>query len=280
MKTKLKYLLNILLLVSIKIYSQDSIFFNTGAAVAGKIIEITEYAVKYKLKENLDGPTYSMDISRISKIKYSNGKVEKFESNPVFETTPDYDSIYIRQKNIIGVDAGQFFYSSIGLCYERFFDKENRFSIRIPFSIGFNYMYKNDDIVVTDNKAVNPNNMQNANYYIYQKGKIAGGSIEFNYYPLKFSEVNYFFGPYIDYGVFAYTVRYYDNNNYIYHYKPTKYDGQHYGFGINNGFLVHIGKHITISGNLGIGVKKDEMNLSGDPVLTQAKVNFIFGYKF
>ncbi len=199
-----------------------------------------------------------------------------------------FDSIVQKRKNIVGWDAAQFIYVSEGLAYEQFFGKFSQFSIRIPFSFGFYYIGNDDNLIINDNKSFNSNNTQDDTYYIYQRGKIFGTSLEFNYYPFGMGKLRYFLGCYAEWGYFAYRVQkqiqvpnpydgYYYSGSYL---EPMRYDGQHIAGGINNGFIYHITQWLTITGNFGLGLKKDETVLVGDKILTQVKLNLIFGIKF
>lgn len=283
-----------LLLMCQFLLAQDIIFTFQGNVYEGKVIEITENAVKYKSKNNPDGPIYSVDKSKVSKIKFENGKTEIInasEQSDSYNSNDDedrkFDSIIRKKKNIVGFDVAQFIYVSAGMSYERFFGKYSQFSIRIPFSVGFNYIGNEDNLIIDDVKSYNYYATPSANYYIYANGKIAGFTIEFNYYPFNMKRMNYYVGPYFEYGVFAYKVRqvYSFYNQYGYQQyetrvSPLRYDGQHLAGGIMNGFLYHFNQVFTLEGTFGLGLKKDETVISGDRVLTQARFNLIFGIKF
>lgn len=274
--------------------SQDIVYTNYGAVLEGKIIEVNDNGIKMKRKENPDGPIYSIDKSSITKIQYNNGKTEIYENtNPQDNTFNNhiFDSIINRKKNIIGYDVAQFIYTSVGMSYERFFGKDAQFSIRIPLSIGFNYIGNENNLTLN----YDGTNLQQ-DYFIYQKGKLAGGAIEFNYYPFKSKKFTYFVGPYFEYGVFAYKINqlvsewgilYYNYNGQpvygvtnTYQNSPLKYNGQHLAGGVTNGFLFHFNKIFTLTGTFGLGLKKDETSASGEKILTQARFNLIFGIRF
>lgn len=299
MKTKVKITGIVLILTGRFLVAQDLIFTNTGQVIEGNVIEINDNTIKYKKKENPNGPSYSIEKNKITKIKYSNNKEDVFTpSIPAPETSNEeteyaqFDSIILQKKNLVGYDVAQFVYVSIGLTYERFFGKNSNFSIRIPFSVGFKYIGNENNLIVYDNSTyTNTNYTQNDNYYIYQNGKLAGGSFEFNYYPFKSKRFSYFVGPYFEYGIFAYKVlKYVPYTAYNYNgdpytdYKPEysslRYDGQHIAGGINNGFLFHFNTIFTLTGTFGLGLKKDETIIPRDKILTQAKINLIFGIRF
>ncbi|MCX7728500.1 MAG: hypothetical protein N2203_03420 [Bacteroidia bacterium] len=281
--------------ISALLYPQDIIYAKNGAVIEGKIIEVNDNIIKYKRKDLPNGPSYSIDKVSISKVQYSNGKIEiydtPFSNNENNKNDNSDDSLYKTKNNIIGYDVAQFFYISVGIAYERFFGKDNQFSFRIPISVGFNYIGEPDNIIVNDNSTslyYSGNNQPS--YYIYQNGKLAGGAIEFNYYPLGIKRFSYFVGPYFEYGIFAYKIRrYVSEYQNVYGYPQIvtnpvvsglRYDGQHIAGGITNGFLFHFNKIFTLTGTFGLGLKKDETAIAGERVLTQARFNLIFGIKF
>ena len=51
-------------------FSQDEITKKDGLIIKVKVTEITDDLVKYKKFENLEGPTYNLEMSKILQIKY------------------------------------------------------------------------------------------------------------------------------------------------------------------------------------------------------------------
>lgn len=70
-------LLPILLLIGFGANAQDKIYRQNGDIINSKVIEVGEDAIKYKEFDNPDGPIYSVDPDRVSKIVFENGKVHK-----------------------------------------------------------------------------------------------------------------------------------------------------------------------------------------------------------
>lgn len=72
---------------------KDIIVLNSRDTVKAKILEVTPTEVKYKKMNYLDGPTFIILKSEISKITYGNGDVESFvqkeEKSAVLESTSD-----------------------------------------------------------------------------------------------------------------------------------------------------------------------------------------------
>jgi hypothetical protein len=72
----------------------DVIIFADGHEESVKIIEITNYDVKYKRCDNIDGPTFTKSIGTIFKIKYSNGSEDVF-GNEASSNANNNDSDYL-----------------------------------------------------------------------------------------------------------------------------------------------------------------------------------------
>ena len=126
------YSLILALLISTALFSQntscDNIIYKNGEELSVQVVEISESIVKYKKCDNLDGPIYSEDISKVFMIKYKNGTkdilnqteyVNKVEyktanevnitnSNATQELSPDWQT-----KHKIGLNIG--YSSAIGL---------------------------------------------------------------------------------------------------------------------------------------------------------------------
>jgi len=61
------------------IFAQDLIITKDAKKIEAKIMEINVNDIKYKLYDNLDGPTYTMLKQDISSVIYTNGTIELFE---------------------------------------------------------------------------------------------------------------------------------------------------------------------------------------------------------
>ncbi|RZJ36469.1 MAG: hypothetical protein EOO51_01670 [Flavobacterium sp.] len=87
---QMKYLfLFMLSAISVVAYSQDTIFLReNNIEFKAKVTEVTDEVIKYKKWENLDGPTYNLNISSISKIRYKNGQEDNFSATGTDATNP------------------------------------------------------------------------------------------------------------------------------------------------------------------------------------------------
>ena len=76
--------------------AKDVIVMKSSDSIEAKILEVTPTEVKYKKMNYLDGPTFIILKSEISKITYGNGDVESFvqkeEKSAVTESTGDIAS--------------------------------------------------------------------------------------------------------------------------------------------------------------------------------------------
>ncbi|MEP7265580.1 MAG: hypothetical protein ABI772_13825 [Bacteroidota bacterium] len=89
------------------VFCQDVITLKDGREVKAKIVEVSEKdkVIKYKKFENQDGPLYTVELSDISKVKYSNGSEESYNVAPVKSNTEpaaadDTPSIFSGKFNI------------------------------------------------------------------------------------------------------------------------------------------------------------------------------------
>jgi len=73
-----KTLALVLMLFASATYAQDVITLTDGRTIQTKILELTPEAVKYKKFDNQEGPTYTVPLNTITKIKYANGSEESF----------------------------------------------------------------------------------------------------------------------------------------------------------------------------------------------------------
>lgn len=67
-------------------FAQDVIVKKDGSTILSKVEEVSDTQVKYKKHSNLNGPTYTVNVSDLQCINYENGEKETFNSTPVVET--------------------------------------------------------------------------------------------------------------------------------------------------------------------------------------------------
>ncbi|MBO9594130.1 MAG: hypothetical protein J7599_14585 [Niabella sp.] len=59
-------------------FSQDTITVKSGEDIQAKVLEVTKTEIKYKKYDNQNGPTFTMDKSEVSMIRYENGTKDLF----------------------------------------------------------------------------------------------------------------------------------------------------------------------------------------------------------
>lgn len=101
---KLKLLLaNLLIIVcaiSTNVFSQDIIVLKTGDEIKAIVSEVDIQFIKYKKFENLTGPVYTLEKSKIFMIKYENGTKDVFgEQSEQKKETPVATDVTIKQDN-------------------------------------------------------------------------------------------------------------------------------------------------------------------------------------
>lgn len=57
------------------LFAQDIIVTNDAKKIEAKILEVSKSEIKYKELDNLDGPTFVLDVEDINTVIYANGKV-------------------------------------------------------------------------------------------------------------------------------------------------------------------------------------------------------------
>jgi len=86
-------------LVSSFACAQDIIITTDAQKIDAKILEVSKYEIRYKEKDNLDGPTYILEIKEISSIIYANGKVNVY-NQPAPQEPVKQEMEVIEDKNI------------------------------------------------------------------------------------------------------------------------------------------------------------------------------------
>lgn len=76
--------------------SQDTITSRVGEDIQAKVLEITTTEIKYKKFDNLDGPTFIVQKSEFSMIRYENGTQEIFTEEKKIEPTKPTANLYTK----------------------------------------------------------------------------------------------------------------------------------------------------------------------------------------
>ena len=63
------------------VFAQDKIYKKDGEVIEAKVTEIGSDELKYKIFNDQNGPTYSLEKDLILKVVYENGRIESYQSN-------------------------------------------------------------------------------------------------------------------------------------------------------------------------------------------------------
>jgi len=96
------------LLMTMSLYSQDTIKTVSGNKIISKVIEINQSEVKYKRFNNLEGPKYVLNREDIESITYINGLTEVF--NKVDNNT--FMAVKENSNNNSELDINNLFYKN------------------------------------------------------------------------------------------------------------------------------------------------------------------------
>jgi hypothetical protein len=78
---KLTFIIFMFAFISNTLFAQDLIVTRDAKKIEVKVTEINATDIKYKLFNNLDGPTYTMQKSEISSVIYKNGTIDLFDND-------------------------------------------------------------------------------------------------------------------------------------------------------------------------------------------------------
>lgn len=244
--------LALMLIVSIDLDAQDTLYTEDGAKKIVKIVEVSQIVVRYKLSSSPDGLTYAITVEDVIKIVYENGTTTFFYKGaskpiPSPEVSKEEAAIQVIPlpqkpprkivigRNIISINVLQFFTNSLMVGYEHRLKSGNN-SIKIPVSFG------NGANVLPDT---------NSNYY---NNKIFSVGFDFNKYPHRKAraKAKYFYGPSIEYGQFTF-LDYTFTPVPPYNPYDLKETSAYVILLFQNGFLYHPANHFALSITAGVG---------------------------
>lgn len=265
--------------------AQDTLFIKNQPSLIVKVLEIDDQEIKYKKFDNINGPTYVIKRRYASKVVYQNGTEDNLAISPETgrrDTTQIVFKNWWRGSNTVSFVMTDFFFSLATISYERKFLSE-RLSVRIPFSLGFNFEGKDTNIYDYNNYWFF-GGMQKQGYY--NKNKIFSTGLEVFISPFKPGMVNYFVGPSFGYGQFHHWVsygNYYTNVPFVWEKEVLKY----YGFLIKNGINVYPLKNLNVALSLAMGIYTMESYhgygvsySSGNDYARAVEANISVGFRF
>ena len=109
-----KLLLMVMLIVAGFVSAQDVIITNDSRKIDAKIIEVSQTEVKYKEKNNPNGPTFVLNTKDINSIIYANGSVSTFNQTQTYsqQQAGSYQSnSQLNQGSFITKSGNTYFYN-------------------------------------------------------------------------------------------------------------------------------------------------------------------------
>lgn len=188
--------------------AQDQLFKKDNTKLLVRITEISPDEIKYKLFDNLTGPTYVVRKSDVSLLIYENGKHEVINTPAenvsvprqiIVPTTRHYgmskeDSLkFFRYTESVSLNFLTFMNMEIGLIYQKDFLKSNC-SLIIPLAIGIHSPSVTEAVYFS---GFNGDGI-NLNRKLFEAG------LGLNYYPSLKHAVQYYVGPAIRYMQYSY----------------------------------------------------------------------------
>lgn len=268
MKT-LAILTALLALVFFNVHAQDKLYLTSGKMEEVKVSEITERAIRYHMFDNLNGPEYVVEKSRVEKIIYENGTVEQFSAPSTARSRSSRPEKPKKEpvdygRHFIGLNLSDFFRTDFCLHYEYLFPGD-RLALRLPLLIGFNNNYFN-----TKSRIENP--------YVFRRNRVFETGLDLRFYPGGQGHVRYVMGP---------AVHYILNNKR----GPLTSNGPVYNHHVNtirwmlyNGVVFSPTKHFRFGLDVGLGSQYDltdtkyvNIRVFGDP---KVQINWYMGAKF
>lgn len=117
--------------------AQDKITLKSGEEIEGRVEEVGSDIIKYKKADNLTGPTYSVEKSKVFMVRYANGSKEVFGETEKASTTRKEDA-----GNTATLSDGSFNFNPLGfLQLGPIIQYEKKISPNSAFVPYFRYAY-------------------------------------------------------------------------------------------------------------------------------------------
>ncbi len=273
--------------VSSTIYAQDTIRKTNGTTHIGKVLEISNEVVRYKLQ----GTDVLFEINKtdIAQINFQNGIKEVYvvvahpkppvaiekPSEPVKDVYYDKDRYVSKTepvkkeygKNIFALNVFEMFFTNLGVSYERMLG-DGALSIKIPFALGLggrpNYNSYTGEVFSSIP-------LQNKNY---------STGLELNFYPIKQTKSTFYIGLSGNYCEFKY---YNYQSSYPYPSpQPTLryyYTGKQYSGMIHLGGNIGLTDNLLLGGKVAVGLRREE-TINDDFTMSRIQLDLNLAYRF
>lgn len=117
-------------------WSQDFIVKADSSSIDVKVVEVSEFEIKYFEWHNLSGPLFTIEVDEIAYIRFSDGKVIRFKGHVSLLNT-DIDAAAINKKNILKVAPFSPLRGHLDFEFERVFGERMSFHTELGL-IGIN----------------------------------------------------------------------------------------------------------------------------------------------
>lgn len=118
------------------VMAQDKIFKTDGDTIFGKVVEISERHIKFKLRDNSESPYYSIRNSQVDSVVYPGGRTDVMAN--LFRAKQK--TSHLTSKNTYSFDLLGFVHFSFTQWYERRVAK-GKIGIRIPLYLSYGQDY-------------------------------------------------------------------------------------------------------------------------------------------
>ncbi len=145
-----------LLVLSIRLQGQDTLYFKNKTTVVSQIVELNSTQLKYKRLDNLDGPLYVSEKKDIEYVVYKTGLKEVFDSSP----NPTVANNETETKSTMSLINGNM--TSAKIDANRYF-KTNSMPFVIGVSAGCNIVLGLIPAVIYSSTEIKPKNLKMPN---------------------------------------------------------------------------------------------------------------------
>jgi len=236
--------------------AQDIIQLENRAKIEAKDIVIKGKSVFYKDYGDNSGQEYSVDVRKVTSIRYANGEIIDGKDLELKTNTH-----YVLGNNLLNFHMLDFVVSNFTMSYERIFG-DGKYSMQVPVSLG--YGDPNDEIYLPL-----PWDSDWSNRFA---NRFSAG-LNFNIFPTRQGKVRYFFGPGIQYASGVY------GDGYDYSSVYQEYNTGALSFMVNNGFMVTPIPQFSFSLVGSIGARH-LFEVEDGKTITTAKLSLNLSYRF
>lgn len=265
-------------------YSQDTLFKKDSTHLAVKVLQVSSKEIKYYIYGKVNPLVHYVKRKTVAAIKYENGDCDSFPQideppQPLFKNMLPPDTIF--HGHFVSINLPWFYVSHFTLNYE-YKLKSGHFGFKVPVSIGYRLLRKNNDEFGFSTHYEPP-----LNFYYYRY-KLISTELQLLYYPVARGNILGFVGPSAEIGKYDYfDFSTQPPSSYLPEYK--KKQANYYCALLRVGLFIHTKSNIFIAfnGSFGKGYSIEKFsNIANGPthdykiVATQIRLAVSIGYHF